>query len=59
MVHPFWQVVAALIPSAGVGLIFWFALRAIITADRTERLALARLDTQESTSATAPGDDSR
>ena len=40
-----WQaVLAALLPSVGVGLIFWFAMRAIINADRSERQALARMD---------------
>lgn len=37
-------VLAALLPSIGVGLIFWFAMRAILNADRTERQALARMD---------------
>jgi hypothetical protein len=37
-------VLAALLPSIGVGLIFWFAMRAILNADRTERRALARMD---------------
>ncbi|MCC2336523.1 hypothetical protein [Cellulomonas wangsupingiae] len=37
-------VLAALLPSVGVGLIFWFAMRAIINADRSERQALARMD---------------
>ena len=40
-----WQaVLAALLPSVGVGLIFWFAMRAIIHADRSERQALARME---------------
>ncbi len=39
-------VLAALLPSVGVGLIFWFAMRAIINADRSERQALARMDTE-------------
>jgi len=37
-------VLAALLPSIGVGVIFWFAMRAIINADRSERQALARMD---------------
>lgn len=48
----FWDVVAALVPSLGVGGVFWFAMRAIIRADRRERAAIARLgatsDMQES-----------
>ncbi len=43
-----WQaVLAALLPSVGVGLIFWFAMRAIINADRSERQALARMDAED------------
>jgi hypothetical protein len=38
---------AALIPSIGVGLLFWFAMRAVVNADRTERQALARMDAAE------------
>ena len=39
-------VLAALLPSAGVGVIFWFAMRAIINADRAERQAIARMDAE-------------
>jgi len=38
---------AALLPSVGVGLLFWFGMRAVINADRTERQALARMDQAE------------
>ncbi|QHT58013.1 hypothetical protein GXP71_19290 [Cellulomonas sp. H30R-01] len=38
---------AAILPSIGVGLIFWFAIRALVNADRTERQALARMDAEE------------
>jgi hypothetical protein len=38
---------AALLPSIGVGLLFWFGMRALINADRTERQALARMDHAE------------
>ncbi|WP_454040989.1 hypothetical protein [Cellulosimicrobium sp. Marseille-Q8652] len=37
----------ALVPSVGVGLLFWFAMRYIVRADRNERAALARLDAEE------------
>jgi hypothetical protein len=40
----FWPAVYALIPSVGVGILFFFAMRAIIRADRNERLAMAELD---------------
>ena len=39
-------VLAALLPSVGVGLIFWFAMRAIINADRRERQELARMEAE-------------
>lgn len=41
------EVLAALAPSVGVGLIFWYAMRAIIRADRRERMAIARMEAQE------------
>ncbi len=34
----------ALAPPVGVGLLFWWAIRAIMNADRSERAALARMD---------------
>ncbi|MBO3085035.1 hypothetical protein [Cellulomonas fengjieae] len=37
----------ALLPSIGVGLLFWFAIRALVNADRTERAALAKMDAEE------------
>ena len=40
----FLDVVAALVPSVGVGLVFWFAMRAIVRADRSERAAIARME---------------
>ena len=45
--HPVLQVAAALIPSVGVGAIFWYAVRLMIQADRRERVAMARLDAEE------------
>ena len=38
---------AALTPPIGVGLLFAFAIRALMNADRTERLAMARLEAEE------------
>lgn len=43
----------ALVPSVGVGLLFWFAMRYIVRADRNERAALARLDAEEEMRSTA------
>jgi hypothetical protein len=46
----------AIAPSAGVGLLFWFAMRKIMRADRNEREALARLDAEDARRAQdAPG----
>ena len=36
--------VAVLLPPVLVGLIFWFAIRAIFNADKSEREALARAE---------------
>ena len=35
----FWFEAGALLPSIGVGLLFWFAIRALLRADRREREA--------------------
>lgn len=43
----FTDVLAALAPSVGVGLLFWFAMRAIVRADRRERAAIAALEARE------------
>lgn len=43
----FWEIVAALAPSVGVGLLFWFAMRKVIHADRAEREAIARMEAEE------------
>jgi hypothetical protein len=40
-------VLAALLPSVGLGVIFWVVIRAIMNADRTERAAMARMDAEE------------
>ncbi|MFI2753106.1 hypothetical protein ACGIF2_06695 [Cellulomonas sp. P22] len=45
--NAFTAVLAAVVPSAGVGVLFWFAMRALVNADRNERNALARMDAQE------------
>jgi hypothetical protein len=38
------EYLAVLIPSAGVGAVFYFAMRALFNADRSEREALARAE---------------
>lgn len=40
----FLAAVGALIPSIGVGLVFWFAMRSVIRADGREREALAAME---------------
>ena len=39
--------VAALVPPVFVGLLFWFVVRSMISADRRERAALAAMDRAE------------
>lgn len=42
-----WNVwVAGLVPSIGVALLFWYAMRAVVRADRNERAALAEIEAQ-------------
>ena len=45
--NPLLTALAALLPSIGVGLLFWFAIRALVNADRTERQAMAKMDAAE------------
>ncbi|MCL1872096.1 MAG: hypothetical protein FWF90_17010 [Promicromonosporaceae bacterium] len=54
----FWAIFAGLAPSVGVGLIFWFAMRKIVRADRHEREAFARLDAADAArrAAESPGE---
>lgn len=37
----------AIVPTIAVSLVFWFVMRAILRADRTEREAQARIEAQE------------
>ena len=39
-----WFEAGALLPSIGVGLLFWFVIRAILRADRSEREAERRAE---------------
>lgn len=50
----FWQAVSALVPSIGVGVIFYFVMRFVIRADRNERANLAELDRIEASEGDAP-----
>ncbi len=48
MPQEFWSnAIFSLTPTVVVGLIFWFVLRAIIRADRTEREARAKIEAEE------------
>jgi len=38
---------AALAPTVLLGLVFWFIMRAILRADRTERKVYAKLEAEE------------
>jgi flagellar biosynthesis/type III secretory pathway M-ring protein FliF/YscJ len=44
----FWaNAIWSLAPTVLIGLIFWFVMRAIIRADRSERKAYARIEAEE------------
>jgi hypothetical protein len=38
------QILAGLLPSVGVGFLFFIVIRSLVQADRRERLAIAKLD---------------
>ncbi|MGT2425856.1 hypothetical protein [Amnibacterium kyonggiense] len=46
----------AIVPTICVSLIFWFVVRAIIRADRTEREAQARIEAEEDAKLLADAD---
>ena len=52
-------ILISIIPSIGVGLLFWYVMRAVIRADRNERAAIAAqeaaLDASPAPQATSPG----
>jgi hypothetical protein len=57
-----WPYLAALIPSTGVGLLFWLVVKNMIEGDRKERLAHSQWerDHEQSEETTkSPGQDSR
>lgn len=48
MPQEFWSnAIFSIIPTLLVGLIFWFVVRAIVRADRTERDAYAKIEAEE------------
>jgi len=46
-------VLISIIPSIGVGLLFWYVMRAVIRADRRERAQLAKIEAEEDALAAA------
>ena len=55
MPEEFWaNAVFSVTPTILVGLIFWFAMRAIFRADRTERKVYARIEAEERAKANQP-----
>jgi hypothetical protein len=42
-----WPYIAALIPSAGVGFLFWLVIKNMIEGDRKERLAHSQWDAEQ------------
>ena len=46
-------VLISIIPSIGVGLLFWYVMRAVIRADRRERALLAKIEAEEDAQAAA------
>lgn len=45
--NPFWAVVYSLAPTILLGLVFWFVMRSILRADRTERKVYAQIEAEE------------
>lgn len=41
------QILAGLLPSVGVGFLFFIVIRSLVQADRRERMAAAKLDAAE------------
>lgn len=44
---PVAAVIFSLAPTVALGLVFWFIMRAIVRADRSERAAYARIEAEE------------
>ncbi|MFI7587934.1 hypothetical protein ACIB24_12750 [Spongisporangium articulatum] len=45
--------IGAIIPTVGVSLVFWLAVKSMTEADRRERAALARVESQKNSSGPA------
>lgn len=46
-------ILISILPSVGLGLIFWYVMRAVLRADRRERAELAKIDAEEAARAAA------
>jgi hypothetical protein len=44
---PVTAVIFSLAPTVLIGLVFWFIMRAIVRADRSERAAYAKIEAEE------------
>ncbi|MFB2554561.1 hypothetical protein [Herbiconiux liangxiaofengii] len=42
-----WPALSALAPTVLIGLVFWFIMRAVLRADKSERRALAKVEAEE------------
>lgn len=48
MIENFWgNAIFSVVPTIALGFIFWFLLRAILRADRTERKVYAKIEAEE------------
>jgi flagellar biosynthesis/type III secretory pathway M-ring protein FliF/YscJ len=45
--NDFWPAIYAVTPTILLGLVFWFVMRSLIRADKSERKALAKVETEE------------
>lgn len=43
----FWPAIYAVTPTILLGLVFWFIMRSLIRADKSERKALAKIEAEE------------
>ena len=50
----FWPYLAALIPSAGVGVLFWIVIKNMVEGDRKERLAHSQWERQHQSPESPP-----
>jgi flagellar biosynthesis/type III secretory pathway M-ring protein FliF/YscJ len=45
--NEFWPAIYAVTPTILLGVVFWFIMRALIRADKSERKALAKVEAEE------------